>query len=345
MTITIPEISIQEMLDSGVHYGHKKAFWNPKMEPFIYTSKNGLHIINLQKTAVLFRHALQHVAKLIASKPNAKILFVATKRQASDSIKEAAQKCDQYFVNHRWLGGMLTNWKTISGSITKMESFEKTLKAAADGEEQKYNKKELLNFDRKRQKLDSSIGGIRSIAGKPDIIFVIDTNKENIAIKEARCLGIPIIAIVDTNSNPDDIDFPIPGNDDAVKAIAYYCSKLSETILNARANAPVTSSDMNQKSIRPPMRRFSKVDKVVSEAENPSDVSDIVNIPEVVVEEDVVIKHPSDVSDIVNIPEVVVEEDADASEVSDTVSVPEVVVEEAEETKHKKSTPKTKTKK
>jgi len=265
MTNNTAEISIQDMLDAGVHYGHKQAFWNPKMSPFIYAEKNGLHIINLQKTAMLLIHALQHVANLIASKPNAKILFVATKRQAAEHVKESAQKCGQYFVHHRWLGGMLTNWKTVSNSLSKLEVLEKTLKEASEGEEQRYNKKELLNIDRKRAKLEDAIGGIRGLNGKPDVLFVIDTNKEKIAIKEAKVLNIPVIAIVDTNSDPDDIDFPIPGNDDASKAISYYCNKFSEIILRTKAAMPSVELNDTQFSKQTKVRKFSKAEQTVAE--------------------------------------------------------------------------------
>jgi len=231
MTTAFPKFTIQEMLESGVHFGHKEMLWNPKMEPFIYGSRNGVHIIDLQKTAGLLFKALQ-VLKAAGMNKKTKILFVGTKRQASDPIREAVIACGQYYVNHRWLGGMLTNWKTISRSLKRLEEMEKILEEHANPDSPvKYNKKELLDIDRKRQKIDAYLGGIRNMGGKPDLLFVIDTNKEDIAIKEATMLGIPVIAVVDTNSDLDNIDFPIPGNDDATRAIAFYCNLAAKAVL------------------------------------------------------------------------------------------------------------------
>ena len=225
-----PKFTIQDMLEAGVHFGHKQMLWNPKMQPFIYSSRNGVHIIDLQKTAALLDKALKVVSNT-SKRRNPKILFVGTKRQASDIIKSSAIKCGQFYVNHRWLGGMLTNWPTVSKSIKTLEELEIILKNAQSGQEEKYNKKELLDFDRKRQKLESSLGGIRNMKGKPDLIFIIDTNKEEIAIKEAKLLNIPIIAVVDTNSEIDLVDYVIPGNDDAGKAIQFYCRLMSDAVL------------------------------------------------------------------------------------------------------------------
>jgi small subunit ribosomal protein S2 len=231
MTATFPKFTIQEMLEAGVHFGHKEMLWNPKMEPFIYGSRNGVHIIDLHKTAALLFKAL-HVLKAAGANKKTKILFVGTKRQASDSVKEAAIACGQYYVNHRWLGGMLTNWKTISKSLKRLEEMEKILAESNNPDSPiKYSKKELLDIDRKRQKIDAYLGGIRNMGGKPDLLFVIDTNKENIAIKEAAMLGIPVIAVVDTNSDLNDIDFPIPGNDDATRAIGFYCNLVAKAVL------------------------------------------------------------------------------------------------------------------
>lgn len=239
MSIELPSFTIKEMLEAGVHFGHKTMRWNPKMSPFIYGTRNGVHIIDLQKTAPLMLLAMREVYKI--ARNNGKILFVGTKRQASESIKESATRCGQFFVNKRWLGGMLTNWSTVSQSIKKLEEIENILESENSGETAKYSKKELLDFDRKRQKLEDSLGGIRKMRGKPDIIFVIDTNQEDIAIKEAQKLNIPVIAVVDTNSDPDGIDYIIPGNDDAEKSINLYCSLISETILKAIEDSLVSS--------------------------------------------------------------------------------------------------------
>jgi small subunit ribosomal protein S2 len=223
----LPKVTIKELLDAGVHFGHKKERWNPKMAPYIYGIRDGIHIIDLQQTAALMQSVLNLIYEI--AKKNGKILFVSTKIQASDIVAEYAEKCGQYYVNHRWLGGMLTNWVTISRSIKKLDNLEKTLN---DEEEcENYTKKEILNLTRKKDKLLKSLGGIRNIAGKPHLIVVIDTNKEHLAIQEAVKLNIPIAAIVDTNSNPDDIDYPMPGNDDAIRSIRLYCSLFADAAL------------------------------------------------------------------------------------------------------------------
>lgn len=231
MDKNIPQFTIKQMLEAGVHFGHKTSRWNPKMAPFIYGERNGVHIIDLQTTAPLLYNALKKIYEV--AKDNGKFLFVGTKRQASDQIKEAALRCGQHFVNKRWLGGMMTNWPTVSKSLKTLEELEKILEEAGKEESGKYSKKELLDFDRKREKLEQSLGGIRKLRGRPDIVFVIDSRKENIAIKEANKLGIPVISVVDTNSDPDGIDFVIPGNDDAGRSISFYCDMVSNTILKA----------------------------------------------------------------------------------------------------------------
>lgn len=231
MNKTIPQFTIKQMLESGVHFGHKTSRWNPQMAPFIYGERNGVHIIDLQKTAPLFYNALSKVYEV--AKNNGKILFVGTKRQAVELIKEAAVRSGQYFVNKRWLGGMLTNWNTVSKSIKTLEDIEKIIEEAKKDETGKYSKKELLDLDRKRAKLEESLGGIRKMNGKPDLIFVVDSYRESIAIKEANKLGIPVISIVDTNGRPYGVDFIIPGNDDASRAIKFYCDTISDTILQA----------------------------------------------------------------------------------------------------------------
>ena len=223
----IPPVNVKDLLDAGVHFGHKTSRWNPKMAPYIYGERDDIHIIDLRQTAVLMDTALNAVYETV--KKDGKILFVSTKIQASDIVAEYAEKCGQYYVNHRWLGGMLTNWKTISGSIEKLNKLEKTLEneEACAG----YTKKEILDMNRKKDKLLLSLAGIRELHSKPDLIVIIDTNKEHIAINEALRLDIPIVAVVDTNSNPDNIDYPIPGNDDAIRSIRLYCSLFADAAL------------------------------------------------------------------------------------------------------------------
>ncbi len=218
-------ISMRQLLEAGVHFGHHTHRWDPKMKPYIYGVRNGIHIIDLQITLPLYEQALRAM-KEIASK-GGRVLFVGTKRQAQEKISEAARKCGQYFVNHRWLGGMLTNWKTISHSISRLKELEEILSQDTAG----LTKKETLNLEREKQKLELSIGGIRDMGGQPDILFVIDINKEHIAIKEAQKLNIPVVAIIDTNCDPEGIDFPIPGNDDAMRAIDLYCDTMADAVL------------------------------------------------------------------------------------------------------------------
>ena len=233
----IPDLTIQQLLEAGVHLGHKTLRWNPKMKRYIFGKRDSIHIIDLTQTLELTKIALEKVFNTIAN--NGKILFVTTKKQASESIAELAKDTDQYFVNYRWLGGMLTNWGTISGSIKKLKKFELDLVSENRG----FTKKELLKMSVKRDKLQRSLGGIAEMKKIPDLVFIIDTNYESLAIKESIKLEIPIIAILDSNSNPDGIDFPIPGNDDARRSIDLYCSLLKETIENAKKSAPVKTED------------------------------------------------------------------------------------------------------
>lgn len=214
----LPSITISDLLDAGVHFGHKAARWNPKMAPYIYGIRDDIHIIDLQNTAILMQVAMKQIFETV--KNNGRVLFVGTKVQASDLISECAEKCGQYYINHRWLGGTLTNWGTVSKSIKKLEEYEATL---ADTESlESYTKKEILEITRKKDKLFRAFAGIRNMGGRPDLIVIIDTNKEHLAIEEAKKLNIPIIAIVDTNSDPDAITFPVPGNDDAIRSIKLY---------------------------------------------------------------------------------------------------------------------------
>lgn len=223
--MAVPAFSMRELIDAGVHFGHKTKRWNPRMAPFIYGTRNDVHIIDLQQTVPMLHRGLKAVRDTVAR--NGRILFVGTKRQAAESIAEAAKRSGQYYVNSRWLGGMLTNWKTIQNSIRQLKKIEETLGQPESG----LTKKELLTMERQRDKLERSLGGIRDMGGLPDMIFIIDTNREELAVKEAQKLGIPIVAIIDTNCSTDGIDFPIPGNDDATRAIKLYCKLVSDAVL------------------------------------------------------------------------------------------------------------------
>jgi len=226
--MALPDFSMRQLLEAGAHFGHQTHRWNPKMEKFIFGSRSNIHIIDLSQSIPLLHQALVKVREVAAS--GGRILFVGTKRQASEPIATAARRCAQYYVNHRWLGGTLTNWRTVSGSIARLRELEGLL----EGESGR-TKKELLQLNRERDKLELSLGGIKDMGGIPDLMFVIDTNKEAIAIQEARKLNIPVIAILDTNCNPDGITFPIPGNDDAARAIQLYCDLMADSILDGLA--------------------------------------------------------------------------------------------------------------
>ncbi|EMD1894102.1 30S ribosomal protein S2 [Providencia rettgeri] len=223
-------VSMRDMLQAGVHFGHQTRYWNPKMKPFIFGARNKVHIINLEKTVPMFNEALAELTKIASRK--GKILFVGTKRAASEAVQEAANSCDQYFVNHRWLGGMLTNWKTVRQSIKRLKDLEVQ---SQDGTFDKLTKKEALMRTRELGKLENSLGGIKDMGGLPDALFVIDADHEHIAIKEANNLGIPVFAIVDTNSDPDGIDFVIPGNDDAIRAIKLYLGAVASIVREGRS--------------------------------------------------------------------------------------------------------------
>ncbi|MBP9722964.1 MAG: 30S ribosomal protein S2 [Gammaproteobacteria bacterium] len=222
-------VSMRDMLVAGIHFGHQKRFWNPKMAPYIFGARSKIHIINLEKTMPLFNDALQFIRKKAASK--AKILFVGTKRSSQEIIKTHAQRCGMPYVNHRWLGGMLTNYKTIRASIKRLKDVEKMF---ADGSIKKFTKKEALMLERDLKKLERSLGGIKDMNGLPDVLFVVDVGYENIAVKEAKRLGIPVVGIVDTNNSPDNIDYVIPGNDDAQRAIELYVSSVADVVLEAK---------------------------------------------------------------------------------------------------------------
>jgi len=217
-----PVVTLHQLIEAGAHFGHQTHRWNPRMKPYIFGERNGIHIIDLSQTVPLFARALEFVSGTVAA--GGKVLFVGTKRQAQEPIAEAARRSGQHFVNHRWLGGMLTNWKTISGSIKRLKSLEEKLSGDTHG----FTKKEVLQMTRERDKLELSLGGIRDMGGIPDVMFVIDANKEELAIKEANTLGIPVVAILDSNVNPQGIAFPVPANDDASRAIRLYCEAVAQ---------------------------------------------------------------------------------------------------------------------
>lgn len=223
----LPKFTMRELLEAGVHYGHRTARWNPRMSTYLFGSRNGIHIIDLQKTVPLLHNALKVTYDVV--KKNGRVLFVGTKQQASDPIAEAAKRCGQYYVNFRWLGGMLTNWNTVSQSIGKLRELNKQLEE--NETTNALNKKEALEASRRRDKLERSLGGIMDMGGKPDLIIVIDTNREDIAIQEANKLNIPVIAVLDSNSSPEGVDYPIPGNDDAIRSIQLYCKLFSDAAL------------------------------------------------------------------------------------------------------------------
>jgi len=230
--MSLPDYSMRQLLEAGVHFGHQSHRWNPKMAPYIFGVRNNIHIIDLAQTVPMMARALQAIADTVAQ--GGRILFVGTKRQASEAIADAAKRSAQYFVNSRWLGGTLTNWKTISNSIARLKKIEEMLASEAGAA---YTKKERLTLAREKEKLERSLGGIRDMGGLPDLLLVIDTNKEDIAIKEAKRLGIKVAAVVDTNSNPDGITFPIPGNDDAGRAIVLYCDLAAKAAIDGISRA------------------------------------------------------------------------------------------------------------
>src|SRR6266849_4517414 len=230
--MSLPDFSMRQLLEAGVHFGHQSHRWNPKMAEYIFGARNNIHIIDLAQSVPMLHRALQAVSDTVAN--GGRILFVGTKRQAQDAIAEAAKKSAQYYVNSRWLGGTLTNWKTISQSISRLRKLDEML---ASGDAQGYTKKERLTRQRERDKLDRALGGIKDMGGLPDLLFVIDTNKEDIALKEARRLNLPVAAIVDTNSDPDGITYVVPGNDDASRAISLYCDLVAKAAIDGISRA------------------------------------------------------------------------------------------------------------
>lgn len=223
--MAMPQFTMRQLLEAGVHFGHHTRRWNPQMRQYIFGVRNGIHILDLQQSVPMLNASLKAVRDIVAN--GGRVLFVGTKRQAADKVAEAAKRCGQYYVNHRWLGGMLTNWKTISVSINRLREVEQTL-ASPQG----LTKKEQLMMSREKEKLELSLGGIKEMGGQPDALFIIDVNKEDIAVQEANKLGIPVFAVLDSNSSPKGIDYPVPGNDDALRAIELYCDLFADAILD-----------------------------------------------------------------------------------------------------------------
>jgi len=243
--MSLPTFTMRQLLEAGVHFGHHTRRWNPKMDPYIFGKRNNIHIINLEKTVPMLYEALDAIQSI--AKNGGKFLFVGTKRSASELIAQAAINCGQYYVNHRWLGGMLTNWETVSKSIRKLKNLEERIET---GEINSLTKKERLQIERQKEKLDLTLGGIKNMNGIPDAIFIIDTNKESIAVLEANNLKIPVIAICDTNTNPSGVDYPIPGNDDALRAISLYCDLVAASVLKGlESNLEQSGVDIGESEV------------------------------------------------------------------------------------------------
>ena len=247
--MALPTFTMRQMLEAGVHFGHVTRRWDPKMEEFIFGTRKGINIIDLQQTVPMLYRAMQAVNEVVAA--GGRVLWVGTKRQAGQPVAEASKRCGQYYVNHRWLGGMMTNWKTISNSIRRLKTLEEQL---SEGNEEitGLTKKEMLKLTREHEKLDRSLGGIKDMGGLPDIVFVLDTNKESIAVAEANKLGIPVIGILDSNSNPSGIDYPIPGNDDSIRAINFYCDMIAGSVLSGiQTEMAVSGADIGELEVAP----------------------------------------------------------------------------------------------
>ena len=273
--MALPEFSMRSLLEAGAHFGHQSHRWNPKMAPFIFGARNNIHIIDLAQTVPLLHQALKQVSDTVAK--GGRVLFVGTKRQASEQIADAAKRSAQYYVNSRWLGGMLTNWKTISGSINRLRKLDEQLGAGGSG----LTKKERLMMSRERDKLDKALGGIRDMGGTPDLIFVIDTNKEQLAIKEANRLNIPVAAIVDTNCNPDGIQFPVPGNDDAGRAIALYCDLFARAAIDGISRSQgAQGMDIGEMTAPPEEPALQEMAPIAVEAfEAPAEMFELLTAP------------------------------------------------------------------
>jgi small subunit ribosomal protein S2 len=258
--MTMPSFTMRQLLEAGVHFGHHTRRWNPKMKPYLFGVRNGVHIVDLTKTVPLLQRAMEAVRDVAAQ--NGRVLFVGTKSQASDLVAEAARRCGQYYVNHRWLGGMLTNWQTISVSIKRLRELDEKLGGDLIG----LTKKETLQLSRERDKLERAMGGIKEMGGVPDMLFVIDTVKEDIAILEAKKLGIPVVAVLDSNSDPEGITFPIPGNDDAIRAISLYLELISGSVLEGIQKALGSSGQDLGAQAEPPVEAIPAAAEAPAEA-------------------------------------------------------------------------------
>ena len=255
-----PEFTMRQLLEAGVHFGHNTRRWNPKMGQYIFGVRNNIHIIDLQQTVPMLHQALMAVTNTVAR--GGRVLFVGTKRQASGKIADAAKRCGQYYVNHRWLGGMMTNWRTISNSIKRLRDLDEQLSGETEG----LTKKEVLNLTRERDKLERALGGIKEMGGLPDILFVIDTNKEDIAVAEANKLGIPVIGVIDSNSDPKGIDFPVPGNDDALRAINLYCDLVAGAVFAGLQNEVTASGGDLGEAVEAPVEDLPPAEEAAAEA-------------------------------------------------------------------------------
>ena len=259
--MALPTFTMRQMLEAGVHFGHNTRRWNPRMEPYIFGERNKIHILDLQQTVPMFHAALKALGD-VASR-GGRVLFVGTKRAAAEKIAETAQACGQYYVNHRWLGGMLTNWSTVSQSIRRLRELEERM----DGDEiHQLTKKEILQLTREREKLERTLGGIKEMGGLPDILFVIDTNKEDIAVAEANKLGIPVIGVIDSNSDPKGIDFPVPGNDDALRAINLYCDLVAGAVFAGLQNEVTASGGDLGEAVEAPVEDLPPAEEAAAEA-------------------------------------------------------------------------------
>ncbi|MBF0393801.1 MAG: 30S ribosomal protein S2 [Alphaproteobacteria bacterium] len=269
--MALPSYSMRQLIEAGVHFGHNTRRWNPKMGPHIFGIRNGIHIIDLQQTVPMLHRGMQAVRDIVAG--GGRVLFVGTKRQAADIVAEGARRCGQYYVNHRWLGGMLTNWKTISQSIKRLRELDDQL---GSGNVTGLTKKEQLNLSREREKLERALGGIKEMGGLPDVLFIIDTNKESLAVQEANKLGIPVVAILDSNSDPHGVSFPIPGNDDAIRAISLYCDLIAGSVLSG-IQAEMTASGVDVGAAEEaPAEIEPEAEEVVAEA---VDMAEVVAAP------------------------------------------------------------------
>ncbi len=271
--MALPDFTMRSLLEAGAHFGHQSHRWNPKMAPFIFGARNNIHIIDLAQTVPLLHQALKAVSDTVAK--GGRVLFVGTKRQAAEQIADAAKRSAQYYINSRWLGGMLTNWKTISGSIARLRKLDEQLSSGAAG----LTKKERLMLSRERDKLEKALGGIKDMGGTPDLIFVIDTNKEQLAIKEANRLNIPVAAIVDTNCDPDGIRFPVPGNDDAGRAIALYCDLIARAAIDGISRSQGSSGmDMGEQEA-PVEVNLPEATAAVVELDAPTEAFELLSAP------------------------------------------------------------------